>query len=267
MYSTSSDLARFGSDILLSAHLAPSVTRRWMKPLAHTSALTVSVGAPWEIWRTRSNITTGNTIDLYTKDGSLGLYNSLLILIPDYQVAVSILTAGPEGNIIKTIAETAVQTIIPVLHQSAREEAARKLVGHYFSNTTFNSSMQLKADESGLVITKWINLGSDLLVTAEAYSRMTNGGNIRSVRLYPTDLVDETDGRTRMGYRALFDIGENMRSATRVFDQDHNIWARVDQNTYGRISVDEFIIELDTNGNAISIEARVLGIKFMRALL
>ena len=132
MYSTSSGLARFGRDILLSAHLGPSVTRRWMKPLAHTSALTVSVGALWEIWRTRGNITTGNTIDSYTKDGSLGLYNSLLILIPDYQVAVSILTAGPEGNIINTIAETAVQTIIPVLHQSAREEAARKPVSHYF---------------------------------------------------------------------------------------------------------------------------------------
>ena len=102
------------------------------------------------------------------------------------------------------------------------------------------------------------------MVTAEAYLRMTNGGNIRSVRLYPTDLVNETDGRTRMGYRALFDIGESMRPEMRVFDQDHNIWARVDQNTYGRISVDELILELDGGGNAISIEPRVVSTKLER---
>ena len=267
MYSTSSDLARLGRDILLSAHLAPSVTRRWMKPLAHTSALTVSVGAPWEIWRTRSNIITGNTIDLYAKGGSIGLYNSLLVLIPDYQVAVAILTAGPEGSVINTIAETVVQAILPVLHQSAREEATKNIVGHYISDSAFNSSLLLKADEFGLVIEKWISKGSDLLATAEAYSQMTNGGNIRSVRLYPTNLVDEIDGKVRMGYRALIDTGASMRSTMRVFDQDTNIWARVDQNTYGRVSVDEFVLELDAGGNAISMEPRVLGIRLMRTTL
>jgi hypothetical protein len=267
MYSTSSDLARFGRDVLLSAHLAPSVTRRWMKPLSHTSALTVSVGAPWEIWRTRSNITTGNTIDLYTKDGSIGLYNSLLILIPDYQVAVATLTAGTEDSVINPIAEMVVQTIIPVLHQSAREEATKNLVGRYVSEGAFNSSVQLKADELGLVIETWISKGSDLLATAEAYSHMTNGGNVRSVRLYPTDLVDKIDDKIRMGYRALFDTGASMSSAMRVFDPDLNIWAKIDQNTYGRISVDEFVLELDAGGNAISIEPRVLGIRLMRTLL
>lgn len=72
MYSSASDLAKFGRDILRSVQLSPSVTRRWMKPLAHTSELTLSVGAPWEILRIKSNISTGHSIDLYTKGGSLG---------------------------------------------------------------------------------------------------------------------------------------------------------------------------------------------------
>jgi len=54
-----------------------------------------------------SNITTGHTIDLYTKSGSIGLYSSLLTLIPDYQVTVAILTAGPEDSVIETAAEIA----------------------------------------------------------------------------------------------------------------------------------------------------------------
>ena len=267
MYSSSSDLAKLGKDILCSAQLPPVVTRRWMKPLAHTSALTLSVGAPWEIRRIRSNISTGHTIDLYTKGGSIGLYNSLLILVPDYQVAVAILTAGTEESVTNIVAEMVAQTFIPVLHQVAREEARKNLAGVYVSDGGLNSSLQLNADGVGLLVERWINNGSDLLAVAEAYSQLTNGGKLKSVRLYPTDLVDEIDGGTRVGYRALFETGGSMREAVRVFDQDPNAWGMVDQNTYGRIGVDDFVFELDSDSNAISVEPRVLRTKLVRIQL
>lgn len=235
-----------------------------MKPLAHTSGLTLSVGAPWEIWRTRSNITTGHIIDLYTKSGSIGLYSTLLILVPDYQVTVAILSAGLEGSVINTIAEIVAQTIIPVLHQSAREEATKNLVGQYNADAALNSSILLDADLEGLVVEKWISNGSDLLELAETYSQITNGGHIRSVRLYPTDLVDVIGDRRRVGYRALFDIGESNSPVMRVFDQYLNAWGQVDQNTYGKIGVDDFVFELDEDGDAVSMEPRVLGLKLMR---
>jgi hypothetical protein len=262
MYSTSSDLANFGREILLGSQLSPSVTRRWMKPLTHTSGMTLSVGAPWEIWRTRSNITTGHTIDLYTKGGSIGLYNSLLILIPDYQVTVAILSAGPEGSVVN-IAEIVAQTVIPVLHQSAREEALKNIVGEYIADAGLNSSILLNADVDGLVVDKWISNGSDLLDLAETYSQITNGGHIRSMRLYPTDLVDEMGDRTRVGYRAIFDVGVNDKPVMRVFDQYLNAWGQVDQNTYGKTGVDDIIFEFD-EGTAVSIEPRILGLKLMR---
>jgi CubicO group peptidase (beta-lactamase class C family) len=266
MYSSASDLAKFGGDILSSAQLSPSITRRWMKPLAHTSALTLSVGAPWEIWRIKSNISTGHIIDLYTKGGSIGLYNSLLILIPDYQVAVAILTARKEETVINAVAvaETVVQTFIPVLNQVGREEARRDLAGIYISDGSVNSSSQLSVDGMGLLVEKWISNGSDLLAVAERYSQMTKGGNLKSVRLYPTGLVEKIDGGTRVGYRALFETGRSMREGVRVFGQDLNAWGMVDQNTYGRIGVDDFVFELDAEGNAISIEPRVLRTKLMR---
>ena len=264
MYSSASDLAKFGRDILRGAQLSPSVTRRWMKPLAHTSELALSVGAPWEILRIKSNISTGHTIDLYTKGGSLGLYNSLLILIPDYQVAVAILTAGKEESVINTVAEMVVQTLIPVLHQVAREEARRNLAGVYISDGSVNSSSQLSAHGMGLLVEKWISNGSDLLAVAERYSQMTKGGNLKSVRLYPTGLVEQIEGGTRVGYRALFETGRSMREGLRVFEQDINAWGMVDDNTYGRIGVDDFVFELDAEGNAISIEPRVLRTKLMR---
>jgi hypothetical protein len=264
MYSSASDLAKFGRDILRSAQLSLSVTRRWMKPLAHTSDLTLSVGAPWEILRIKSDISTGHTIDLYTKGGSLGLYNSLLILIPDYQISVAILTAGTEESITHTVAEMMIQTFVPLLHQVAREEARRNFAGIYISDSSDNSSSQLSAHGIGLLVEKWISNGSDLLAVAERYSQMTNGGDLKSLRLCPTGLVEQIDGGTRVGYRALFETGRSMREGARVFNQA-SAWGMVDQITYGMIGVDDFVFELDAEGNAISIEPRVLRTKLMRA--
>jgi hypothetical protein len=236
-----------------------------MKPMAHTSGQTLSVGAPWEIWRTRSNITTGHAVDLYTKGGSIGLYNSLVVLIPDYQVAVSILIAGPEGSVIQAIAETVTQMFIPIIHQSTQEEAAKNLVGSYVANDNLNSSMMLKADDLGLIVEKWINNGSDLLDLIETYSQITNGGHVRSVRLYPTDLDDHIGEEIRVGYRVLFDVSTGENPGTKVFDQSLNSWGQIDQVTYGKTGVDDVVLEFDEDGSAVSIEARVLGVKLFKA--
>jgi hypothetical protein len=266
MYSSSSDLAIFGRDILHNSQLPPSVTRRWMKPMTHTSGFTLSVGAPWEIWRTRSNITNGHIIDLYTKGGSIGLYESLLVLIPDYQVAVAILVAGAETSVINavTIGEMVSQALIPVLHESAREEAERDLAGRYTAGATINSSMLLTTDEFGLVIEKWINNGFDLLSLVEKYSQITGGGHVRSVRLFPTDLVEKIGNRTRVEYRILFDIETKKGPSIRIFDQDFTAWGQVDQNTYGKTGVDDVVVEFDAEGTAVSIEPRVLGVTLVK---
>jgi hypothetical protein len=264
MYSSSSDLAKFGRAIMLSAQLPSSVTRRWMKPVTHTLGLTLSVGAPWEIWRTQSNISTGHTVDLYTKGGSIGLYNSLLVLIPDYQVAISILSAGPEDSGINKIAEMVIQTLVPVLHQSAREEATKNLVGEYTADAKLNSSIMLDSDDLGLIVKRWISNGSNLLDLVETYSQITGGGHVRSVRLYPTDLVDHVDNKTRVGYRILFDVRGSEMLVRRVFDQSLNAWGQVDQNTYGKTGVDDVVVEFDGEGSAISIQPRVLGVKLLK---
>jgi hypothetical protein len=235
-----------------------------MKPVAHTSGLTLSVGAPWEIWRTRSNISTGHTVDLYIKGGSIGLYNSLLVLIPDYQVAIAILGAGPVGSVINTVAEMVVQILVPVLHQSAREEATKNLVGHYIADANLNSSTLLRADDLGIVVERWISNGSNLLDLVEMYSQITGGGHVRSLRLYPTDLVDQIDSGTRVGYRILFDVGASERPVRRVFDHSFGAWGQVDQTTYGRTGVDDVVVEFDREGNAVSIEPRVLDVKLLK---
>jgi Beta-lactamase len=259
IYSTANDLADLARNILLSTQLPPSVTRRWLKPMTHTSALTFSVGAPWEIYRTKSNITTGRTIDVYTKSGGIGSYTSLLILIPDYDVSLAVLAAGSNGIVVNYVAEMVVQTLIPILEQSARDEAAKILTGLYISETGDNSSISLNVDNGpGLVIERWISNGSNLLNTAEDYLQASSGAQVRSVRLYPTGLKDWEQCKTRAAYRAVFDISTQPDTTSRVFDQNVNTWETVDEATYGEISVDDFIFEFDSGSAVKYIEPRVL---------
>jgi hypothetical protein len=69
-----------------------------------------------------------------------------------------------------------------------------------------------------------------------------------------------------VGYRALLDIETNKDPVMRVFGQYLNAWGQVDQNTYsyGKIGIDDFVFELVEDGDAVSIEPRVLGLKLMR---
>lgn len=267
MYSSSSALANFGRDILLNTQLPASLTRRWMKPITHTAGLTLSIGAPWEIWRTRTNITSGHIVDLYTKGGSIGLYNSLLILIPDYEFVIAILSAGPgDGINAVAVAEMVVQRLVPVLHQAASQEAGRNIVGNYEADAklSINSSAIIGVDDGGLVVERWISNGSDLLALVETYAQLTGGGTVRSVRLVPTDLGEGTGDGTKVGYRILFDVIGNEGTATRIFNQNFEIWSNVDDITYGKTGVDDVVVEFDGDGNAVSIEPRVLGVQLLR---
>jgi hypothetical protein len=64
----------------------------------------------------------------------------------------------------------------------------------------------------------------------------------------------------------LLDIETNQDPVMKVFDQYLNAWGQVDQNTYsyGKIGIDDFVFELVEDGDAVSIEPRVLGLKLMR---
>ncbi|KAK4952215.1 hypothetical protein LTR66_010736 [Elasticomyces elasticus] len=242
MYSSSKDLAKLARAILGSAQLPPSATRQWLKAVANTSTLTLSVGALWEIWRTKSNITNGRTIDLYTKSGSIG-----------FSVAIN------------AIAEMAVQSFLPILEQASQQEAAQQLAGHYAATTSFNSSLWLTVYHGpGLKIEKWTSNDSDIMMTAQTYSDATNGGQIRSVRLYPTDLMKETCFGSRVAYRAIFDVVADATQIERVFDQDSNTWATTDQVMYENVAVGNFVFDLDMNGASLSVEPRVLNITFQK---
>lgn len=227
-------------------------------------------------------------IDLYTKSGGVGAYGSLLILIPDYNVAVAILTAGPGEGVVNFVADTVVQTLLPTLGAAAKDQALRKFGGTYVSGTMINSSLTLGVDSGpGLIIEKWISNDTDFLAAAQVYSQATGGGTIKSLRLYPTNLsspvhanqssesvsTNETDGTaatnmTMVAFRAVFEFLTEERNTPRIFDTDTNTWDKVDQLTYGNLAVDEFVFSLrgsGDDGEVVAVDPMALRITLQKA--
>ncbi|PNY27564.1 Uncharacterized protein TCAP_02521 [Tolypocladium capitatum] len=268
LYSSSHDLAGFGLALLAGKQLGPLAARRWMTPHSHTAWPSASVGAPWEITRTRSRVTGGYAVDLYTKSGSDGQYNSLLVLVPDFQVVVSLLAAGPDsGPVAEAAAEVALQALLPALDAVGQGQACDVFCGTYApADAAVNSSLVLAVDGEGpgLLVTRWISNGADVRHAAQAYADATRGGDIESIRLYPTGLLHSPGGE--VAFRAILQTLPPGYDASipRIMDPGANQWSAVDQLAYGEVAVDDFVFRLDGQGRAVAVEPRVLRQTFHR---
>ncbi|KAE9386343.1 beta-lactamase/transpeptidase-like protein [Gymnopus androsaceus JB14] len=137
IYSTLADLMRIGQSMLNNEVLSPSTTRSWVKPVAHTASLQMSVGKPWEIIRTSVD---GRVVDLYTKSGDVGAYSSVLVIIPDYNAGFATLAAG--GDAIQVSAVTAdliIDAFLPALEQAAENKPWR----NWLAATDLDSDIRL----------------------------------------------------------------------------------------------------------------------------
>jgi len=253
LYSSTSDMVSLGRSILSSQFLKLPQTRRWMKPLTHTADLHFSIGAPWEIFRIQLP-STSRVIDLYTKDGGIGVYSSEIVLIPEWGIGLSILEAGTSsalGVIFQMIAEI----MGPALEAAARKEADTAYSGHYVSSDPkLNSSITITTDDSlsGLGVTSWISNGTDMLNTV-ALLLVPNP----SIRLYSTGLKKKlSDGNSLVSWRAVID-NMDQSNATSFFPTCLN-WGSVDGLMYGTIAVDDFVFTVGRDGMATSVEPRVL---------
>lgn len=229
-----------------------------MKPHAHTASPSYSVGAPWEILRTRSQVSSGYTIDLYTKSGSDDQYQALLILIPDFNVVVSLLCTGPEaGPAITMAAEVALQAFLPALDKISQSQASHRFSGRYVSPDRKNSSLLIATDANGpgLLVKEWLSNGVNVQEAAQAYADQTAGGTIKSMRLYP--LISSS---SQIAFRAVFEtipLGYDP-TVVRILKVGADQWAQIDELMYGEISADDFIFQLDSRGIATSVRPRIL---------
>lgn len=251
IYSSTKDMATLGRAILNSTLLPPVVTRRWMKPASHTSEMENFVGAPWEIY----SLSKPRVIDMYTKAGDLGMYSSTLALLPDYNIGFTVLVAGANATMVsRQVSDLVVEPLIPLLDVAAKEEAVHRFSGAYAVENGGNSSITITTDDGpGMKVTEWINDSHDML---ESVSVLYGLGDLAqsSVRLYPTGL--ESPGQ--ISFRAIMQGPSQTAVGKGPFSLSCMTWVTVDSQKYGNVGIDEFLFDIDSNGDALSVSPRVM---------
>ncbi|KAK6088102.1 beta-lactamase-like protein 2 [Seiridium cupressi] len=264
-YSSLSDMLAFGISILKHEQLSPVKTRRWLKPVASTSSSNLLLGTPWEIFRFTNETKGGRLIELYTKMGNIFDYNSNFVLIPDYDIVLQILTAGPEtsGFTLHAITTLAIKSLLPALEEAGKDETRISHTGTY-SDAASNSSITLSLDDEhpGIRVSNWTVRGVDVFESLPTIGTAFAGGDPEHaevrLRLYPTGL----ETKTQSSWRGVFTFGspEELAGADSQFIWPMatcNTWAQVDRLQYGLKSIDHFIfkhMEVAVGKDAVSIE-------------
>ncbi|KAL4746355.1 hypothetical protein BDW72DRAFT_210498 [Aspergillus terricola var. indicus] len=261
IYSSTKDMSVLGRAILNSELLSPTLTRKWLKPRAHTADLAFSVGAPWEIF----TLNEPRVIDLYTKSGDLGSYSSMMGLSPEHDVGFTILAAGQgTHNAVWALGDLVSTIVIPSLDAAGKEEASPRFAGTYASG---NDTLTIITDDGpGLKVTEWRINGENLL---ESMNMLQWGGPYEDidVRLYPTGLKSPAQpGRstqTMVSFRSV--VSYPVPVGTGPMTRTCLTWLTVDGQVYGSVGIDEFVFQVGADGNAVRVSPRGLRTSLDRA--
>lgn len=261
-YSSINDLRKLGIFILNSTLLSPAQTRRWMKPASFTSNPNNFVGTPWEIYRAPVD----RLSFIYSKSGDIGVYSSIVALLPDYDVGFSILAAGKGAHYnVAILADIVAQAMCPALETSAKAEARSAYSGTYTVPGSTMSSITVIVDSGpGLSITNWTSEGQNVFPLLADLSCAESSEGL-TVRLYPSGLKITKGGKTAAtAWRAVRQVLPQPLDPG-AFSQNCDTWVAVDDIVYGIFGLDEFVFKLNENGKATSIVPKVLqGVSFTK---
>ncbi|KAM0186522.1 hypothetical protein ACHAPI_011651 [Fusarium lateritium] len=260
-YSNTKDLLKFGNSILDNTLLDPVTTRKWLKPAAFTDSSGVMVGYSWEILRTKNITGDGRIIPANFKSGHLPGYQAALILVPDYELVLTILVAGPlheaTESLLQHFASRFIERMVPPLGQAAKDEAAIRYGGVY-SDPATNSTLAIQLDDGpGLSVTEFSVRGTSLLVDPF--------GKPSRLRLYPSNLKTNTQEAWRSVTSTLSDQEVQEIESGLVWEQGTcPTLGTLDRRGYGYKSLDEFIFELDASGAVKGLNYRALDVSYKK---
>jgi len=270
IYSSTSDMVKAGQAILQSALMSQAQTRRWLRPLIQTGYLSTAVGGPWEIrYLTLPN---QRVTQLYTKQGDIGTYHAALVLSPEHDLGWVVLAAGVPGSNAAGIRETLMnsfgQVFLPMAERQAEDEASSNFVGNYIDKAT-NSSAVIAAGRlgnPGLLVTSLISHGVQVLGPESPFKQIYGVGE--SARLYPSNLratsilKDELGTYdSRLGFRATY---FNATQPGEVQDPCLAAWTALGAPLYGQVALDDWVFEMREDGQAETLDVRLLRLKMER---
>ncbi|KAB2104780.1 hypothetical protein AG0111_0g7143 [Alternaria gaisen] len=162
IYSSSSDLSKYLRYVLTHFN-AITHAINWLHPVSHSHGSSSFYGMPWEIFTTDRILPDSNrTVRVVSKSGGLPGYTSIIMSVPEYNLGITILIAGP-NKIFAKIQSIVLTTMIQVAEKIAIRQLSDRYAGTYSAaDPKLNSTVRLTADHRGLVVTTWISNGTDV---------------------------------------------------------------------------------------------------------
>ncbi|KAF2867476.1 beta-lactamase/transpeptidase-like protein [Massariosphaeria phaeospora] len=253
VFASATDMSKVGRAILASKLLPQATTRAWLKPTSFTSSLIGAVGRPWEIYRASLDPANNRVVDLYTKGGNLGIYDTNLILIPDFNVGVTILSASEFYSITYGVSGLVADILIPALEDAAREEAEAAYSGTYTATNGVNSTVTLSTTpgKPGLGVEQWISNSTNMIELL--------GSSPETFRLYPSN-TNGAPGESPWRAVSGIDFGYDLKGPFSACPT----WYGVGRPPWGLYGIDAFSFQLAGDGKAKSLEPKAFKIVLER---
>lgn len=243
LWSTPNDMLALLHTLKNGELLSKVALRGWMQPTTFLRSLRQYAGVAWEIFRIDDlPLDFPRAIDVYTKAGGVPGYGSYLVLIPEYDIGITINAAGGETSYSSIeLLDTVVAALVPWADQLARQQTGEKYAGRYVLETASSNDTLILSSTSGpgLAIEE-LNVNGVDVIAALAMKQKVPLDNF-SARLYPTD--PDSLGTQNENWRMLPDQispAKKLWAGLECMSWNNGDWAR-----YVGEPLDTFVFHMD----------------------
>ena len=242
LYASSSDMSKFLRYVLKNYN-SIATGENWLSPASWGTGMSNFYGMPWEIFRSDKILEdTRRPVTFYTKSGGLPGYFSLVVLLPEYNLGVTLLVGGGNQKVLGSLRDLLLPALVKTAEGATWEYIADAYAGKMVAiEQSLNSSLTLaSSSKDGLTITTFISNGTDILnfvIPQFLVPDLARQGIPWHAQLIPTMLFKNETSEKGEIWRML--IVESRTENSSAFDE----WcvSDIDSVTYGGIPINEVV--------------------------
>jgi hypothetical protein len=188
----------------------------WFQPTSYSTTISSFYGTPWEIFRSNSILTsTSRLVTFVTKSGSVPGYLSYIILLPEYDLGITILTTGTSPLLKDSIREIITVPLVKAAEHIAQTDLATRYTGTYCT-THLNSTLVIAQSPSkSLYITSFISNSTNVIAAFRSFQAAPLPDDVR-IQLIPTLLFKDEEKKRGAIWRGL--IVPEKRNSSLIWD-------------------------------------------------
>jgi CubicO group peptidase (beta-lactamase class C family) len=241
LYASSSDTSKFLRYILKNYN-SIATGENWLSPASWGTGMSNFYGMPWEIFRSDEILEdTRRPVTFYTKSGGLPGYASLIVLLPEYNLGVTLLVGG-DNSLLNILRDLILPALVKTAESAIWEYVADQYAGRMVAtDQSLNSSLTLASSpKDGLTITNFISNGTDVLnfvIPQFLVPNLAREGIPWHAQLIPTMLFKDESSEEGEIWRMLIVEGRTGNSS--VFDE----WclSDVDNSAYKGVPINQIV--------------------------